>query len=1023
MMFRLSIVAVVAWISLGGGAVAQRSVFTFDEPGFPVVDAPYESLPPIADARVCADVASLIEALAPGRARDHVLLWRHGAAFPSEAWGAFVAFLQAGGSFLHLGGAPFTRPVVGPPGERRVEPRSLAMLKALGLNQCDRIAASKAALRYEPRDIATPATVVPKGGWVDVLEPRLTSARDYDDEDGSAGPRDAVLRPLAFLRTAADDRFPFATAAYAIDRFRGPFAGGRWTFRLVSAPLAAGELGALLDFARRQPIELRVDPDRACMSGTGAMTIRVHRALGSPVRKSSEMPCAIRITGPDGESIFERQTTIAVLEHAVRRVEFAIPERPGVYRIHVDLGEHARAVTGFWRFDRALFESGDEIRFDDYTLRRNGKPAPVIGTTVMSSTVHRKFLFEPNVADWDDTFRELSDLGVNLVRTGIWTGYRKISLDSGHVDPGFLNALEAYYLTARKHGILVVFTFFAFVPPGFGAKSPYFDPRAIEGQRALVGEIAGRFRKAKGILWDLINEPSFADPNKLWLCRPSGDPHELRRFRDWLRERYGNAEAGGTGWEDVVRRRWRLAPNEPIGLPTDDDFVDRNVFERHRPLRARDYLAFAQHAFARWAREMAFAIRDSGSQAPITVGQDEGGLNDRPHPQIHASEVDFTAIHSWWYNDALLWDSLMAKHPKKPMLVSESGIMQRELLTGEALRTPESFARLLSRKIGYAFAGRAFGLVQWCYDVNPYMPLDNEVAIGLRRVDRSYKPEHRVFRAFASFVARNRERFERPKPADVVLVLPHMDLFSPRGLQVAGTKRAVHVLCELLGRNCRVVSSLRLAEDLGRPTAIILPACRGISTDAWLKLKAAVATGATLLCSGWFERDDAGNAAHRLGTPDAALGRRELAEVEPYRENDWSPALRFPIAITQSAYAADVASEPRRIRFGRGTIVHHPAPIEWSEASPAQAAWYAEHLPPIAEERVRANQGVRIHWLDFERARLAIMINVTSKPRTVTLRAPAGRFVIPAGAARMFMFDDRYTLLDRSHPAPAPTKD
>ena len=84
----------------------------------------------------------------------------------------------------------------------------------------------------------------------------------------------------------------------------------------------------------------------------------------------------------------------------------------------------------------------------------------------MSRTVHRRFLDEPDAAVWDDTFAELASLGVGLVRTGIWSGWGRIVDGSGTVDETWLRALEGYYLTARRHGIPVLFTFFAFMPPG-----------------------------------------------------------------------------------------------------------------------------------------------------------------------------------------------------------------------------------------------------------------------------------------------------------------------------------------------------------------------------------------------------------------------------------------------------------------------------------------------------------------------------------------------------------------------------
>ena len=48
------------------------------------------------------------------------------------------------------------------------------------------------------------------------------------------------------------------------------------------------------------------------------------------------------------------------------------------------------------------------------------------------------------------------------------------------------------------------------------------------------------------------------------------------------------------------------------------------------------------------------AIRAAGSNQLITVGQDEGGFQNRLTPAFFAPFVDFTTNHSWWQNDSLL---------------------------------------------------------------------------------------------------------------------------------------------------------------------------------------------------------------------------------------------------------------------------------------------------------------------------------------------------------------------------------
>ena len=230
----------LAWQS-SSSLPEPRQIVTFDEPGFPTVDA--FPLRPVPGARATASTAELTDALRPGA----VLVWRHGSAFPAEAWKAIGEFLEGGGNLLYAGGEPFTRPVVGEPGRRRVEPRTLAQLQALRLNQSYRVDVGGATLK--PAAAGSRATrALPAGTWVAVLEPRFTDTQDFPSESGSPGAREALLRPLAYAhRERTDERFPAAAVAFAIDRLRGRFAGGRWVFWLASAAPQEEEWTSLID--------------------------------------------------------------------------------------------------------------------------------------------------------------------------------------------------------------------------------------------------------------------------------------------------------------------------------------------------------------------------------------------------------------------------------------------------------------------------------------------------------------------------------------------------------------------------------------------------------------------------------------------------------------------------------------------------------------------------------------------------------------------------------------------------------
>ena len=772
----------------------------------------------------------------------------------------------------------------------------------------------------------------------------------------------------------------------------------------------------------RRPVDFRVDPTFGCFHDgeRPSLILRAHRPRATDSVTTS---CTIAIQGP-GAPGGTHAVDLTVGEHGTLRVPLSGSFAPGLHRVTVDAGSLGRAATGFWMFDGALFASGDALTFDDYTLRRNGQPEPIVGTTTMSATVHRDFLFEPNAAVWDDTFAELASLDINAIRTGLWSGWRKITVDANVVDESAVRALEAFYLTARKHRLPVIFSLFAFVPEDFGGADPYFDPRALEGQRAFLSTLARRMAPAREFVWDLINEPSFASPRSLWSLRPARSSFERRAFLEWLQARYQPEAKGATpdAWQDVVRRRWRLRGDDAIDLPADEDFADVWVMSARRPYRALDYALFAQDAFERWIAEMTRAIRGGGSAGAITVGQDEAGLGTSPSPLFHHGSVDFTSMHTWWNNDALLWDGLLSKATGTPLLVSETGIMQRQRLSGEAVRSPEEFARLLSRKIGYAFAAGAFGVIQWCYEANPFMDSDNEAAIGLKRADGSVKPEHEVLANAAAFIRRNRTRLDGYLAPDVALVVPTAEQLSPRSLSSLATRATVRAFYEELGIPLRAVADHRAARDLGQPRVILLPACRSISDAGWQAIVAAVDKGATLVCSGWFETDDAGLPAERLGVPARPLS---MSEDAISLEGRSAGAFRFGGTIPESWFAADLPG-PRRLSRGAGAILHHPLPIEWADPTPLLSAFYGAAMTgsgvtPRLTLEGGPKPGLVVVSVPFRDVWLLVAVNEASRARNVVARRPgiAGRvtFDVPAGRSRMAMVDSRgWTIVDLSKP-------
>src|SRR3989304_3884937 len=111
----------------------------------------------------------------------------------------------------------------------------------------------------------------------------------------------------------------------------------------------------------------------------------------------------------------------------------------------------------------------------------------------------------------------------------------------------------------------------------------------------------------------------------------------------------------------------------------------------------------------------------------------------------------------------------MSRVEGQPLLVEETGIMFYEKMDGSAWRTEEE----------------ARNLMEWIWNTNPYMDSDNEAAIGLHRADGSAKPELESVRTFARWFAANAGHMQGRRTEDVLMVIPHSQMFSTRNFAPA----------------------------------------------------------------------------------------------------------------------------------------------------------------------------------------------------------------------------------------------
>ncbi|WP_297165748.1 beta-galactosidase [Thermogemmatispora sp.] len=924
---------------------------------------------------VC-DAIHLAEAL---EGAPRLLVSFHGPYFPKAAWNALLHFLERGGNLAIFGGMPFARPVTAT-GE--VEPEQDVYTRQLCLGPFFPVdlavdGGRQGALRL----VAAPEAhflqncALPfsdkRPGHFWACYPRLTQTSDYPEEIGSAGPFDTLLRPLLFLVAATpygDERL--ATPAFVLDQLGGRFRGGRWLLSLWEPAaeedwLALAEpIQRLIAFALEDPLCLATRPVLACYQPqeTPALVVTLPERLALELR--------ISVTHVDDGELLQSWTfeePASPLRYE-RYLQLPSSPRPGLYRVRAEYrpgkGQWLAQETGFWVWDEALIAATRGKRLvagRDY-FYQGERLFLVCGTTYMDSRVQRKYWRLPNPARWEREMAEMKAAGINLLRTGLWTAWREVMPVAGVPTESFLRALDAFILTACRHELQVIFTFFAFFPPLFDGLNPWLDPRSLEAQERFLSLLARRYARVELLSWDLINEPSFGAPARAFAQRPvpNYDRYEQEAFVQWLKERYSLEQ---------LQLRWRETPAElpsweQVRLPREADYSTavRDTTARAM-LKVADYTRFSQEMFVTWARRMYRAIRAAGSQTLIGVGQDEAGA--RIAPQFYASAVDYTTTHPWWNVDDLLWDMLLDKTPERPNLIQETGVMLVRDVDGRPWRTEQANAWLLERKLIMGLMANGAGLIQWLWHTNAYMTSENENSIGLVRADGSAKPELLVMREFCRLVqALEGQLQEAPEPPPVWLVIPYSQWFIRPDLGALPTRQAVRALAYELGVIPQLIGEHRLPELLSRPyqpQVLIVPSLQFCEPAAWFAVLDYVYRGGTALVSGVIGRD-----LHNLPFDARLNAGQALPEPEPVApcEELWlDDGSRYWLSFAQekTGYVRKAHNELRELRCGAGRLLWTGLPLELASELEPLARLYQRVLERTPLEP--QPEGWRRPWL------------------------------------------------------------
>ncbi len=1051
-MARLGVAAALLLVGAGAGALAQSEpahtvlhTVVFAQQGFPTIDSepvPQSTLTAaLGSGTVFADVAELRAGTALRGAS--LLVMPYGSAVPAAAWPAIEAYLHGGGNLLLLGGQPLRVPVLevktgdATGGFQPGDPQD-SYSRAAGFQHSYAAPLSGEPGRFHWRDgYSFLPRVEVHAKQVFVEEGRLNGLGYLDAADGTH-----LAAPVIVLDRTADQGSSRLGSRVGSRTVALPFTPqpGYW-----QSPDGTSLIRAAAAYAAAGPAKLELEAQYSTLRPGELPELTLHlRQAGAHPRAGV---AAVQLLA--GGKVLDT-ANVPIAGSGDAPVPFRKPLPAGVYTVRAvwkaegagtaeEFGQEF-AQTGLLVEDLHALETGPALGVHGDFLSLGGKPFLPVGTNYFTTEENGWDFSGPrNAAVWEHDFADMERHNVTFVRTGVWMSNAKfVEPSTGEANERFLRNVEAYLAAAQRHHIAVNFTFFAFSPrvgeprrspdnpgaPEPTPANPYLDPEAVRAEQGYVRSVVQRFRSVPWLSYDLINEPSFSNPRMIFHGNvPNGDPAEVSAWQKWLEQHYTTLPALASAWRVTPES---LGTWSAIPLPTIAD-LSLGRYGNADEVRAYDYNLFAQDSFAEWVRGMVATIHAAGSTQLVNVGQDEGGVTNRLLNQFYATAgVAFTTNHTYWQDDALLWDSVAAKRPGTPNITGETGYQpawnpdgtwRYDELTGTAIE---------ERKWALGFAAGSSGAMQWDWA--------REVDFGMERSDGSAKVWEAMMGDMGGFA-------KAAAPFASGLTLPQVALVLPQSLQLsaynaqalAAQQTAVRVLYQHNRVEAYAVGEYQ-TDTLGTPKLIVLPSPYGLSDKAWTDIEARVRAGAVLLISGPFNGDPH---MHPSGRAQQLGLSATLAPLQQSYDSLSFPGGTLPLTYGGSATTMlDRSVFPdgktwAELPLGSGKVLLSAFPLELNSNLDSVAAVYAYALKTAG---VRAtyttdtqNPGILICPTTLPHARLYVLASeygtttgTTPVAWTDAVSGKAFHGMLDAGRAALLLVNDRGELVASYgwHPAP-----
>lgn len=592
----------------------------------------------------------------------------------------------------------------------------------------------------------------------------------------------------------------------------------------------------------------------------------------------------------------------------------------------------------------------DEEVSTDYCLV-NGKITPILGTTYFVTDVYRECFYYMNAWLCHKEMAQLKEIGFNVLRTGNWVSFDAFYDSDGSIGERGKRALQTYFLLAARNGFTVQFALGNVMLNVWDkGASAIHNKEMREKSMTLVRSFAESFRNYPNVMLDIVNEPSYSLKGAWSSGRPSGEPEELIRYRQWLSEKYeGRIEKLRYAWGESAAV---LQSFEDVQMP-DNSLFSRGFCrteQRKNHTLLADFFTFTRLEFLGWTKQVRETVKKAAPHMIVLMGRDETLRAPIQQDEVLAGNIDMVCWHQWNYNSDILTEYLLNYVPGKLCVAQELGMYKFDDICAGKRHSDWEMAAKLERKLLYSLGN----FVQWQSHDDPYMFELSENSLGLYRADMSPTPSLYTTQKLIA-AEKNMQDYLYCQPEDtshIVTLYNTSYYFSVDGsFAYQGIRNHVYALFHCLKESSHVMLehlfTARNQKVIGNPKLIILPAMQTLSREAWQELMNYAQKGAVLLINGCIDKDEHFAKDAKIGLLDNSYHTRKLMNFEKLIIGEQEYVLNFRQAVgyadATNLLDCGQTAAPHQLSeytIGKGRLIYCPYPLELSSNTEAVCACY-----------------------------------------------------------------------------------